>query len=274
MLLQILRPLEGFTAELTAMRLQRYMNSDVRGYVISLDGGGPTSPPRTRQAQIVRALSAHMDIAEMVLQSHLVSVKLHQVAKSWYGQAERPSHYNPRKQHVFFFPLLFLFTFLQKKNQHTHTRHTLRRSRTDARKLFKSDDVAARPQTRHTRKKRRDKTIKKQRERGGCLHIDPLLSRTSRYSHSTGTEADYRDPSPARQEPKSAAPAVAAAAAAAVAEPGGPRHSAAGALVAAEAAAAVAAVVGPAAAAAVAEAAPFSRLDDATAIQRWGRCSR
>jgi hypothetical protein len=67
MLLQILRPLEGLSAELAAMRLQRHMYPDVGGYMVSLDGGSPTSPPRTREAQVIRRFSPNVDIAEMVL---------------------------------------------------------------------------------------------------------------------------------------------------------------------------------------------------------------
>lgn len=40
-LLQILRTLEGLATKLTLVRLERDMNTNVRGNVVSLDSGSP-----------------------------------------------------------------------------------------------------------------------------------------------------------------------------------------------------------------------------------------
>ena len=67
MLLKILRPLERLSTELAFVWLQWYMHTNVRCDVVALHCGSPTCAPRTSQAEVVRALSSDVDIAEMVL---------------------------------------------------------------------------------------------------------------------------------------------------------------------------------------------------------------
>ena len=70
MLFEILRALERLSTEFTLVWLQGDMNSDVRGYVIALDGGGAALPPRAGQVEVVRRLAADMALANMFLQQH------------------------------------------------------------------------------------------------------------------------------------------------------------------------------------------------------------
>jgi hypothetical protein len=53
MLLQILRTFEGFLAEVALVWLQRYVNTDVRSDVITLDSSSAAIAPTTCQVQIV-----------------------------------------------------------------------------------------------------------------------------------------------------------------------------------------------------------------------------
>ena len=53
MFLQILRSLERFATELALVRLERNMNSDVRGYVIALDCGGAALTPCAGEVKVV-----------------------------------------------------------------------------------------------------------------------------------------------------------------------------------------------------------------------------
>lgn len=73
MLLEILRALECFATEVALVRLQGYMNSDVRGDVITLDGGGATCTPLTGQVEVVGALASDMALADVVLDVLLAS---------------------------------------------------------------------------------------------------------------------------------------------------------------------------------------------------------
>ena len=68
MLLQILWALERFATEVTLVRLQGYVNADVRGDVVTLDGGGATCAPLTGQVEVVGALAADMAFADVVLE--------------------------------------------------------------------------------------------------------------------------------------------------------------------------------------------------------------
>ena len=67
MLLEILRPLEGLTAKLASMRLQWYVNTDVRGDMITLDDSDTTVTPCASQIKVVGALATNMNFADMVL---------------------------------------------------------------------------------------------------------------------------------------------------------------------------------------------------------------
>jgi hypothetical protein len=66
-LLEILRTLESFTAKVALMRLQWYVNADMRGNVITLDSGGAAVAPLARQIQVVGALAADMALTDVVL---------------------------------------------------------------------------------------------------------------------------------------------------------------------------------------------------------------
>lgn len=67
MLLQILRTLEGLAAELTLVRLQGHMDTDVRGNVITLDGGCSARVPLASQVQVVGALATNMSLTNVFL---------------------------------------------------------------------------------------------------------------------------------------------------------------------------------------------------------------
>lgn len=66
-LLQVLRALECFATEVAFVRFQGYVDPDMRGDMIALDGGGTTVAPLTSQVQIVRTLATDMALANMVL---------------------------------------------------------------------------------------------------------------------------------------------------------------------------------------------------------------
>lgn len=67
MLLEILRALESLATKVAFVGLERNVDTNVRGYVIPLDGGGTTVPPVARQIEIVCALATDMTITDMVL---------------------------------------------------------------------------------------------------------------------------------------------------------------------------------------------------------------
>lgn len=67
-LLQILGALKCLSTEIAFMRLQRNVDSDVRGNVVALDGGGAAGVPATGQVEIVGAFASHMLFADVLLQ--------------------------------------------------------------------------------------------------------------------------------------------------------------------------------------------------------------
>lgn len=71
MFLQVLRTLEGLATEVTFVRLQRDMDTDVRGDMVTLDGGGAAGIPPTGQIQVVCALSSDVLLTDMVLGARL-----------------------------------------------------------------------------------------------------------------------------------------------------------------------------------------------------------
>ena len=71
MLLQILRTLEGLATEVTLVWLQGNVYADVRGDVVTLDGGGTARVPLACQVEVVCALSANMTLADVVLRSRI-----------------------------------------------------------------------------------------------------------------------------------------------------------------------------------------------------------
>jgi len=67
MLLEILWALERLTTEVTFVRLERDVDSDVGGDVVALDGGGTTLVPSAGQVEVVRALASDVFLADVVL---------------------------------------------------------------------------------------------------------------------------------------------------------------------------------------------------------------
>lgn len=67
MLLQILRTLEGLSTEVTFVRLQRNVDSDVGSDMITLDSGSSARVPSTGEVQVICALSSDMFLADMFL---------------------------------------------------------------------------------------------------------------------------------------------------------------------------------------------------------------
>ena len=66
-LLQILGALESLAAEVALVRLQGNVNTDVRGDVITLDGGGAAVAPLAGQVQVVCTLATDMALTDVVL---------------------------------------------------------------------------------------------------------------------------------------------------------------------------------------------------------------
>jgi hypothetical protein len=66
-LLEILWALECFATEVALVRLQGHMDANVRGDVVTLDGGGATCAPLTSQVEVVGALATDMAFAYVIL---------------------------------------------------------------------------------------------------------------------------------------------------------------------------------------------------------------
>lgn len=66
-LLQILGTLEGLSTEVTFVRLEWDMDSDVRGDVITLHGGGTALIPTTGEIEVVCALATNVLLANVFL---------------------------------------------------------------------------------------------------------------------------------------------------------------------------------------------------------------
>ena len=75
-LLQILRTLEGLATEVTFVRLQRDMDTDVRSNVVTLDGSSTAGCPLARQVEVVGALATNMLVTDMFLKYLLETVLL------------------------------------------------------------------------------------------------------------------------------------------------------------------------------------------------------
>ena len=76
-LLQILGTLEGLSAKLALVRLQRHMDADVRSDVVTLDSGSAAARPLTRQVEVVGALAANMALTNVILDRGQHSFELH-----------------------------------------------------------------------------------------------------------------------------------------------------------------------------------------------------
>lgn len=73
MLLEVLRTFERLPTKVAFMGLQRDVDTDVRGYVVSLDDCSPTATPVARQVEVVGALAPNMAFADMFLYCFLAS---------------------------------------------------------------------------------------------------------------------------------------------------------------------------------------------------------
>ena len=67
MLFQILRTLESLAAEVAFVRLQRHVDTNVRGDVVALDRGGATVAPLARQVQVIGALASYVPFTYVFL---------------------------------------------------------------------------------------------------------------------------------------------------------------------------------------------------------------
>ena len=67
MLLEILRTLEGLTAEITLVRLQRNVDANMRSDVIALHSRCTAVAPLACQVEVVGALTTNMTLTNMVL---------------------------------------------------------------------------------------------------------------------------------------------------------------------------------------------------------------
>lgn len=68
MLLQILRPLESLSTEITFMWLQRNVDSNMGSDMVALHSGGTALVPATGEIQVVCALASNMLLADMLLE--------------------------------------------------------------------------------------------------------------------------------------------------------------------------------------------------------------
>lgn len=66
-LLKILGPLEGFTAELASMRLQGDMNANVRGDMVAFHDSDSAAIPITGKVEVVGTLAPNVALADVIL---------------------------------------------------------------------------------------------------------------------------------------------------------------------------------------------------------------
>lgn len=66
-LLEILGPLKAFATEVTSMRLQWYMDTDMRGDMIAFHDGDSAATPPTGKVEVVGTLASDMVFTDMVL---------------------------------------------------------------------------------------------------------------------------------------------------------------------------------------------------------------
>jgi len=67
-LLEILGSFESLAAEVTLMRLQRHVNTNVRGDMITLDCSGTAVPPLAGEVQVVGTLATDMALADVIVE--------------------------------------------------------------------------------------------------------------------------------------------------------------------------------------------------------------
>ena len=68
MLLEILGALEGLAAALALMRLERNVDTNVRGHVIALDGARPARVPLAGEVLVACALAPNMPFTDVLLE--------------------------------------------------------------------------------------------------------------------------------------------------------------------------------------------------------------
>ena len=76
MLLQVLWTFEGFATEVAFVWFQRYVDSDVRGDMVTFDGGSMAVTPLTGQVEIIGTLPSNMALTDVFLRT-LVNAKVH-----------------------------------------------------------------------------------------------------------------------------------------------------------------------------------------------------
>ena len=69
MLLEILRTFKRLAAELALVWLQRNMDANVGGDVVTLDGGSATATPLAHKVEVVCALAANVSFADVILKA-------------------------------------------------------------------------------------------------------------------------------------------------------------------------------------------------------------
>ena len=70
MFLQVLRSLESFATEFTLVRLQRNMDPNVGGDMVSFNSRGTTVAPLTSQIEVVGGLATNMLFTNVLLYSY------------------------------------------------------------------------------------------------------------------------------------------------------------------------------------------------------------
>ena len=66
-LFEILRPLKSLSTEIASVRLQWYMDTNMRGDMVALHDRDPATTPRTSEVKVVGALPTDMSFTNMFL---------------------------------------------------------------------------------------------------------------------------------------------------------------------------------------------------------------
>ena len=95
MFLEILGTLEGFATEFAFVWFQRNMNSNVRGDVVTFDGGGTAATPLARKVEVVGALAAYVALADMFLSTQLISMDGLNCLNGWNSSSKLQASFKP-----------------------------------------------------------------------------------------------------------------------------------------------------------------------------------
>lgn len=71
--LQVLGPLESLRTGSAFVRLQRHMDTKVRGDVVTFDRGHVAGTPLASEVEVVGALTTNMPLAEMILNPEILA---------------------------------------------------------------------------------------------------------------------------------------------------------------------------------------------------------